>query len=141
MWTVVIFGSGPIPVRFNDNPEYEYLDIWGFGHDGKESIVHRYFVSLGARTDAANLPAGIATYVGRMRADTFSQRDPSINSRVRVFGDLNLTANFDGGTLEGTVSKIYTRGQNETNWFGPCPIPPSSRSRMDRSQTASSQLL
>ena len=50
-----------------------------------------------------------------MRADTFSQRSPSTNSRVRVYGDLNLTANFGGGTLEGTVSGIHTRGQNETN--------------------------
>ena len=101
--------------NFRDNSQYEYLDIWGFGHDGKESLVHRYFVSLGARTDAANLPAGIATYVGRMRADTFKQDNPSSNSRVRVFGDLNLTANFGGGTLDGTVSGIHTRGQNETN--------------------------
>ena len=101
--------------NFRDNSQYEYLDIWGFGHDGKESLVHRYFVSLGARTDAANLPAGIGTYVGRMRADTFKQRDPSSNFRDRVYGDLNLTANFDGGTLEGTVSQIHTRGQNEAN--------------------------
>ena len=107
VWLWSVTGS------FEGDPGYRYLDIWGFGHGGEVS--HRYFAPFGARTEAANLPAGIGTYVGRMRADTFKQRDPSSNFRDRVYGDLNLTANFDGGTLEGTVSQIHTRGQNEAN--------------------------
>ena len=108
VWSVV--GS------FSDNSEYTYLDIWGFNQTGGDDFSIRGFASYGARTDAANLPAGSATYVGRMRADTFKQNLPSTNSsRVRVYGDLNLTANFGGSTLEGTISGIHTRGQNEAS--------------------------
>ena len=100
---------------FSDDPGYKYLDIWGFWYDGKQDLSHRGFTSLGTRTETANLPGGSATYVGHMRADTFKQNLPSSNFRDRMWGDLSLTANFDGGNLDGTISALHTRGQNEAN--------------------------
>ena len=118
---------------FASNSGYTYLDVWGFGHYG--DISHRYFASFGARTEAANLPTGSATYVGRIRADSYKQYDPSSNFRDRVDGDLNLTANFDGGTLEGTVTaahwkgpcRKFARGGRTMPTGRPCPQPPLSR--------------
>jgi len=106
LWSVV--GS------FEGHSGYRYLDIYGFGHYGAGPS-NRYFLSFGARTDPANLPAGNATYVGRIRADSYKQNNNSSNFRYRVDGNLSLTANFDASTLEGTVSGIHVRGQNEAN--------------------------
>ena len=111
-------GDGGIWSRiggFSDNPGYKYLDIWGFWYAGKQDLSHRGFTSFGTRTETANLPAGSATYVGHMRAETFKQNSPSFNFRDRMWGDLSLTADFDGGNLDGTISALHTRGQNEAN--------------------------
>ena len=32
-----------------------------------------------------------------------------------MYGDLSITANFDASTLDGMISGIHVRGQNETN--------------------------
>ena len=101
---------------FDFDSEYKYLDVYGFGHSTSGTgLSYRHFLSFGARTDPANLPAGGATYMGRIRADSYKQNDPSSDFRDRVYGDLSLTANFDAGTLDGIVSGIHTRGQNEAN--------------------------
>ena len=42
---------------------------------------NKTFVTFGARTESDNLPAGSATYSGRMRADTYKQNDPSQSFR------------------------------------------------------------
>ena len=100
---------------FSDDPGYKYLDIWGFWYDGKQALSHRGYTSFGTRTETANLPAGSATYVGGMNADTYKQYSPSSSFRDPIWGDLSLTADFDGGTLDGTISALHTRGQNEAN--------------------------
>ena len=92
-----------------------YLDVYGFGH-WIAGLSYRTYTSVGVRTDPANMPAGSATYAGRIRADAYKQDNPSSDFRYRVSGDLNLTADFDAGTLDGNVSGIRTRGQNESSW-------------------------
>ena len=94
---------------------YSYLDVYGFGH-WVAGLSYRTYASVGVRTDPANMPTGSATYAGRIRADAYKQDNPSSDFRYRVSGDLNLTANFDAGALEGTVSGIHTRGQGESSW-------------------------
>ena len=98
---------------FEGHSGYRYLDLYGFGHYGAGPS-YNHFLTFGARTDPANLPAGSAIYAGRIRADSYKQNDPSSAFRIRVYGDLSLAANFDAATLEGTVSEISTRG-NESN--------------------------
>ena len=101
---------------FDFDSEYKYLDVYGFGHSTSGTdLSYRHFLSFGARTASANLPAGSAAYMGRIRADSYKQDDPSSDFRDRVWGDLSLTADFDDGTLDGTVSELHTRGQNEAN--------------------------
>ena len=96
---------------------YSYLDVYGFGHSGGgHAASYRTYTTVGVRTDPANMPAGSATYAGRVRADAYKQDNPSSDFRYRVSGDLNLTADFDAGTLDGDVSGIRTRGQGESSW-------------------------
>ena len=122
---------------FDFNSDYEYLDVYGFGHSTSGSgLSYRHFLSFGARTDPANLPAGSATYMGRIRADSYKQNSPSNDFRDRVFGDLSLTANFDAGTLGGSVSEIHTRGQNEAN---ASPLSATTRFEIANGQIANGQ--
>ena len=100
---------------FHRDPGYSYVDVYGFGH-WVAGLSYRTYMSVGVRTDPANMPTGSATYAGRIRADAYKQDNPSSDFRYRVSGDLNLTADFDAGTLEGNVSGIHTRGQNESSW-------------------------
>ena len=71
--------------------------------------------TTGARTDAADLPGGTATYAGWMSANSFSQADGSNVVRYRLSGDLSLTADFDASTLEGGVTNLRKR------WHEPRP--------------------
>lgn len=120
---------------FEGHSGYRYLDVYGFGHYGTGPS-YRHYLIFGARTDPANLPAGSATYAGRIRADSYKQNDPSSDFRIRVSGDLNLTANFDAGMLEGTVSEISTRRQNESNWS---PLPGTTSFEMGNGRIANGQ--
>ena len=96
---------------FGGDSGYNYLDVYGFGHWTRSNLFSRTFTSVGVRTDPANMPAGNATYAGRVRAEAHKQDDPSSDLRYQVAGDLSLTANFDAGTLDGNVSGIQTRPQ------------------------------
>ena len=100
---------------FEGDSDYAYLDVYGFGH-WFGGLNYRTYVSVGVRTDPANMPAGSASYAGSIRADAYKQDSPSSDFRYRVIGDLNLMADFDAGTLDGTVSGIETRGQSESSW-------------------------
>ena len=89
---------------------YSYLDVYNFGQ-WIASLSYRTYTTMGVRTDPANMPAGSATYTGGIRADGYRQDSPSNDFRNSVRGDLNLTADFDAGTLEGNVSGIQARPQ------------------------------
>ena len=89
---------------------YSYLDVYGFGH-WIASLSYRTYTTVGVRTDPANMPTGSATYAGSIRADAYKQDNPSSDFRYSVRGDLNLSADFDAGTLDGNVSGIQTRPQ------------------------------
>ena len=75
----------------------------------------RFVWTAGARTNAADLPAGSATYVGYMRGESFGQVLPSNDYRYSMSGDVSLTADFDASTLDGTISNI------EVRWSEPRP--------------------
>ena len=101
---------------FEGGSGYRYLDSYGFDYSPRGTGVNnKTFIAFGARTESGSLPAGSATYSGRMRADTYKQNDPSQSFRYRMYGDLSITANFDASTLGGTISGIHVRGQSETS--------------------------
>jgi len=94
--------------------EYQYLHAYGFQR-WMSDLSHRHHLTFGARTDPDNLPAGGAIYDGRISADSYPQNNPSSDLRVRVRGNLSLMADFDDATLKGTVLKISTQGEGDSN--------------------------
>lgn len=111
----------------DDDPPYRYLDVHTLAAWRPNQSTRHYF-SFGARTDASSLPAGSAAYVGRMSAENYNQGDPSnASSRIRMRGDLNLTANFDESTLEGAISGIHVRRPGEDSYS---PLPETTRFAM-----------
>ena len=81
----------------------EGVCIWSYG-------------TIGARTEAASMPSGIATYWGTARADSFLENEPSSNpNHQRIWGVLRLTADFAGSSLDGRITNIQVRRGSESN--------------------------
>ena len=98
-----------------DNPQYTYLSLNGFYAKDPGTPGTRMRVAWGARTPAANLPVGTATYSGTMTANIY-QQGQQVSRAVRnsLDGSLNLTANFAQSSIEGT---IYGPGDKEVRRF------------------------
>ena len=77
--------------------------------DGHGSVVpgYRVYMSYGARTETGDLPASTATYAGRFEGETFSRNDPNFaTGRSYIDGNLNLTADFENGAIDGRINRI-----------------------------------
>ena len=99
---------------FEDTPQYMYLSLNGFYASDSGTPATRMRVAWGARTPAANLPVGTATYSGRMGADVFQQGNRTTNLRNRLDGSLNLTANFTQSSIEGTITDLVIRRYDDS---------------------------
>ena len=98
--------------RTSGSSEFDYFDINGWGvypsGDGFRGIS-----TYGARTRASEMPAGSATYEGRLAANIWDGDDPEWPSGVTdVGGNLTLEADFDRSTISGRVDGIYVRPEN-----------------------------
>ena len=81
---------------------------------GDPDVCVRTYTAVGARTEAARMPAGTATYVGQARADSYIRDEPdNFPNRQRIWGLLRLTADFAGRRLEGRITDIAVRRQDE----------------------------
>ena len=98
---------------FEDNPQYTYLSLNGFYALDPGTPGTRMRVAWGARTPAANLPVGTATYGGTMNADVFQQGNSSA-LRNRLDGSLNLTADFTQSSIEGTITDLVIRRYDDS---------------------------
>lgn len=58
----------------------------------------------------ANMPAATADYTGRVYLNSWSRTDP--HDRTRHHGSLALTADFDGGTIGGSLDGWSAGGSN-----------------------------
>ena len=111
--------------------EIDGADVWFWFNTGRREFRHSAaaggdssedgvsvfsYSTIGARTEAANMPAGTATYYGRARANSWLKDEPSSNpNRQRIYGVLRLTADFAGSTLDGRITDIQVRKGNESN--------------------------
>ena len=102
----------------NQGPSgYRHFDQNQFGiSDEDAGTIERGYMSYGARTDTSGLPAGEATYIGSMEADTYRKDNPSTAQRERMRGDMRLTAEFDAGTLDGIILGIRVRRADESDY-------------------------
>ena len=95
--------------------EFGYFTTVGF-HPCDGGVCLFSYGTIGARTESARMPAGAATYLGRARADTWLENEPgSSPNRQRIWGNLRLTADFTGSTLDGRITDIRVRRQTESN--------------------------
>ena len=92
--------------------ESTYSDAYGGSFPGG----NRPYFTFGARTESGNLPAGSASYFGRMYAEAYKQDDRSHDQRVRMNGRIVLTADFDEGTLGGVIRGIRERRLGESSY-------------------------
>ena len=90
------------------SPYFEYLDIYNSGVGGYEKWNRHHFV-FGARTETTGLPAGTATYSGRMVAENFPEED----ERSDMLGNWRLVADFSESKLQGDIRGISVRRPGE----------------------------
>ena len=101
------------PDKNQGSSEFEYFDA---NLVFVSSPSRRIFTTYGARTEAANLPAGTADYLGRMESYNHDRNSPDNALRIRVRGDLALNADFDASTLEGQIDRIRVRAADEDEY-------------------------
>ena len=99
---------------FTGNPEFSHFNVNGWSVANLDSAdaatdFYRGFVVYGAATDAAAMPSGTATYAGRMYADRQPADRPGRNNRGYLRGGLTLSADFDQGTVGGSVDNLQYR--------------------------------
>ena len=101
-----IYGLVDHTGSFVGTPEFDHFNV----HDwyaaaitdaGITASTQRGFVVYGASTEAADLPAGTATYEGRAHLRAWLPDNPSFNAKTDASGRLMLNANFDAGTVSG----------------------------------------
>lgn len=99
---------------FTGNPEFSHFNIGGWGVTNLDSAgaptdFYNAHIVYGAATDASAMPAGTANYAGRM----FAYRQPLDTAgtahRGELRGSLMLSANFDRGTVGGSVDNLQYR--------------------------------
>ena len=85
---------------------WSYVDDTGEdeGGDADQSSL-----AYGARTDAAALPSGSASYTGIATANTYLKSDPSRIHQESMRATLRLAASFDDSTLDGMILEIRKR--------------------------------
>ena len=112
-WTDSFLGTD----KNSGSSTFTYFDVNQFGrYNETTNTTDRNMIVYGARTDAANLPSGSASYIGRMTANTFRSDTSSTDHRERLRGAVRLTADFDESTLDGMVFGISVQRAGEYDY-------------------------
>ena len=99
---------------FTGNPEFNHFNVhqWGpaeYSADGILQSISGGFVAYGVATAPTDLPAGSATYAGRMHAQSWRPDSPSYSTRNEIDGRLTLNADFGASTVDGVIDQITSR--------------------------------
>ena len=98
--------------RTSGSSEFDYVDINGWWI-GTPADGFRGISTYGPRTRAADMPAGSATYEGRLAANIWDGDDLNYPSGITdVSGNLTLEADFDQSTISGRIDGIGVRPRN-----------------------------
>ena len=114
-WLNAFFRSFSQEAKNQGSPDFEYLDIYGSGVSGYGTL-NRQRLSFGARTDAANLPAGTASYSGLVTAENHPREFESLDTRGGLWGNWRLTADFSESTLAGDIRFVRVREAGESDY-------------------------
>ena len=103
--------------RTGGSSEFDYFDINGWVACVAGDCFEGHS-TYGVRTRAADMPAGSATYEGRLAARIWDGDNPSYPSSVTdVRGDLALEVDFDGSAISGQIDGIAVRPENSGDWL------------------------
>ena len=99
---------------FFGNPEFSHFNVNGWAvinytDQNAVSDFHLGWAVYGSATEASAMPSGTANYAGRMLAGRQPPNAPGVANRGFLRGDLMLSADFDQGTVGGSVDNIQYR--------------------------------
>ena len=114
---VLFFASG----SFSRIPEFDHFNAEGwvviaYDANGDDENVRRGVMVYGNRTEVADLPAGTASYEGRMFAFGNPSDNTDSSAEFRIRGGLTLMADFADSEVSGSIHDIETRA-NPTSQY------------------------
>jgi len=103
--------------------EFDYLSVNGWYYwsyeteaDGSRTTLDTSRGHMVYGDATANMPASTAQYAGRAYLNGWSRTNPGTGARERFEGSLALTADFDGGTIGGSLENWRVRGPGESGY-------------------------
>ena len=99
---------------FSQTPDFDHFNAQGwvviaYDANGDPENVRRGLMVYGNRTEVADLPAGTASYSGRVHAFGYPSDSPGSDSQFDLKGGLALMANFASSDISGRIHGIETR--------------------------------
>lgn len=96
---------------FFGNPEFSHFNVNGWAvvnYAGQNAVddFHLGYAVYGSATEASAMPTGTANYAGRMFAQRQPPNRPGRGDRGALRGALNLSADFDRGTVGGSADNL-----------------------------------
>ena len=111
-WLWSNFGFVSEEEKNQGSRDFEYLDIYNSWVDNDETRNHQHLV-FGARTETTGLPAGTATYSGRMYARNLPEDYDNFARLGSMRGNWRLVADFSESKLQGDIRRISVRRPGE----------------------------
>ena len=96
------------------SPEFDHFNANGwvvvaYDANGDGENVRRGLMVYGNRTGVTDLPAGTASYDGRMFAFGYPSDNPDSSGQYRIRGSMTLMADFANSDVTGRIHGIETR--------------------------------
>ena len=96
------------------SPAFDHFNVNGwvvvaYDANGDNENVRRGLMVYGNRTEAADLPAGSASYDGSMFAFGYPSDNPDSSAEYRIRGGMTLMADFANSDVTGRIHGIETR--------------------------------
>ena len=106
---------------FFGSPEFSHFNVNGWAvvnytNADALSDFHLGWAVYGSATDASAMPSGTANYAGRMFAGRQPPDAPGVANRTLVRGDLMLSADFDQGTVGGSIDNLEFDPPGTGSW-------------------------
>lgn len=117
VWSYAEFGEWADGTNYGTKPG-EYVHVMGIQFPD----LSRSFMVFGLETPVGRLPAGSATFLGKMRGDYFQPDEYEtvsiVGGRAKVRGDVTLNMKFTNNTLDGEIRNISFLEPDKDDWEG-----------------------
>ena len=107
--------------RVYESPEFDHFNAQGwvvatYDANGDDENIRRGLMVYGDGTEVADLPAGTASYDGRMHAFTRPSNNTASDAGRNVRGSMSLTADFASSDVTGTFHNLETRQSGSSRY-------------------------